>query len=62
MKKETIRELRKEHGLTQQQLADELGVDIRTVQYWEVKGRKVSAPKRKFIAKFFKMEEKDIDF
>ena len=30
-----IRDLRKENGLTQKQLADALQVDFRTVSFWE---------------------------
>lgn len=63
--KKTLKELRKEHHLTQQQLADELGVNIRTIQTWENKEYKrtrISPVKRKFVAKYFKVKEEDIDF
>lgn len=63
--KKTIKELRKEKGLTQQQLADELGVALRTIQGWENhhQGRGTISPvKRKFVAKYFKVKQEDIDF
>lgn len=35
MSKSTIRDLRKKHGLTQQELADKAGVSISSIQGWE---------------------------
>lgn len=60
--KKTIKELRKEKGLTQQQLADDLGVDIRTVRRWECHETKVPNTKSKFIAKYFEINKEEIDF
>ena len=34
-----IRELRKQHGLTQQGLADLLGIPKRTIESWEIGNR-----------------------
>lgn len=57
----TLRELRKNKGLTQQQLADELGTNTRNVQYWESTGVNSSMAK-KLISLYFKVPEKLIDF
>lgn len=65
MNKKTLKELRKERGLTQRQLADELGVALRTIQGWENhhKGRgKISPVKRRFIARYYHVSEEDINF
>lgn len=65
MSKKTLRELRKEHHLTQQELANELGVNTRTIQTWENKEynrTKISPVKRKFVSKYFNVKEEDIDF
>lgn len=60
--KKTIQELRKEKGLTQQQLADDLGVNLRTVGKWE--HREVNIPKttRKLLSFYFHVKEENIDF
>lgn len=60
--KRTIKELRKENNLTQGQLADGLGVDMRTIRRWEYHQSKVPNTKRKFIAKYFNIDEQNIDF
>lgn len=61
----TLKELRSERGITQKQLANDLGVTIRTIQGWENhhRGRgTISIVKRKFIAKYFNVNESDIKF
>lgn len=57
----TIKELRKERKLTQKQLAEELGTNIRTVQQWENNGVN-SAMTRKLISLYFNVSEKSIIF
>lgn len=57
----TIKELRKQNGITQQQLADRLGTNLRTVQNWENKGIG-STMTRKLISMFFNVPEPCIDF
>lgn len=60
--KKTITELRQDKNLTQGQLADELGVDIKTVNNWENFRTNVPKTRRKFIAKYFGVSENDIAF
>lgn len=43
MTPEQIRQLRQKKGLTQAQMADELGVHLRTYQQWEYGRRKPNA-------------------
>lgn len=57
----TLKDLRKNKGLTQQQLADELGTSARNVQYWENTGV-TSSMTKKLISLYFKVPEKLIDF
>lgn len=59
--KKTLKELRNEHGLTQQQLADELGVNVRTVQGWESGKRPISRNNKKFVALYFGIPEDELD-
>lgn len=58
----TLKELREEHHLTQKQLADELGVNIRTIGKWE--HNEVNIPKmtKKYIAQYFDINENNIDW
>lgn len=42
MKPQQVQELRQREGLTQQALADRLGVSVRTVKHWESGSRNVS--------------------
>ena len=60
--KKTIKELRKEKGLTQRQLADELGTDIKTINNWENGRTHMPKSRREFIAKYFNVTKKDIAF
>ena len=65
MRKKTLKGLRKERGLTQQGLANELGVNVRTIQTWENKEynrTRISPVKRKFVSKYFEVKEEEIDF
>lgn len=57
----TIKELRESRGLTQKQLAEELGTSTRTVQDWENNGVN-SAMGRKLISLYFNVSEKSIMF
>lgn len=60
--KKTIQELRKEKGLTQQQLANDLGVNLRTIGKWE--HHEVNIPQRthKLLSLYFHTKEENIDF
>lgn len=49
VKPEQIKELRTREGLTQQALADCLGVTVRTVKHWESGSRNVSLTAEKLI-------------
>lgn len=60
--KKTIQELRKAKRLTQKQLADELGFNIRTIKGWETKTRAISRANKKYLSLYFKVDEKYIDF
>ena len=51
--KEILKELRLEKGLSQKQLANELGVLERTVSYWESGSRECDFDTLILIAKFF---------
>lgn len=48
-----LKELRKEKGLTQQGLADELGITKRTYIYWEQGERQIKPDKAKKLADYF---------
>ena len=51
--KEKIVELRKEKGLTQQKLAEDLGFSRSAVTEWEVRGKEPSFDTLILIAKYF---------
>lgn len=57
----TIKELRESRGLTQKQLAEELGASMRAVQQWENHGVN-SAMAQKLISLYFNVPEKSIMF
>ncbi|WP_447584374.1 helix-turn-helix transcriptional regulator [Streptococcus pasteurianus] len=48
-----LKELRKEKGLTQQGLADEIGITKRTYIYWEQGERQIKPDKAEKLADFF---------
>lgn len=48
-----LKELRKEKGLTQQGLADEIGITKRTYIYWEQGERQIKPDKAQALADFF---------
>ena len=48
-----LRVLRQEKGLTQIELADEIGVDRRTVQYWEAGEKAPELAQREKLCEFF---------
>ncbi|HHJ9028614.1 TPA: helix-turn-helix domain-containing protein, partial [Streptococcus pyogenes] len=48
-----IKELRKEKGLTQQGLADDIGVHFRTLQNWENGKADIKSDKAQTLADFF---------
>lgn len=60
MLSETIKELRKQSRLTQQELADELGVTRSTLANWEC-GTRPKDENLKDIAEFFGCEIEDLE-
>ncbi len=48
-----LRELRKAKGLTQQEIADEIGVTKRTYIYWEKGERQIKPEKAQQLADYF---------
>lgn len=55
-----IRQLRKERGLTQEKLAENLGLNISYVAYIETGKRGLSLPVLFKVAKVFKVKVKDL--
>lgn len=60
MLSETIKELRKQSRLTQQELADELGVTRATLAHWE-NGRRPEEEHLEDIADYFGCEVEDLE-
>lgn len=56
---EVIRRIRENKDLTQQNIADELGVDKTTIIRWEQEGN-IKTPQLEKLAKAFKMELSDL--
>ena len=52
---ENLRNLRKDKGILQKDLANELGVMTRTVSYWETGGQECSLDMLILIAKYFEV-------
>ncbi|MCW1021153.1 helix-turn-helix transcriptional regulator, partial [Streptococcus anginosus] len=50
-----LKELRKEKSLTQQGLADEIGITKRTYIYWEQGERQIKPDKAQQLADYFKV-------
>ena len=50
---EKVRELRKKKGWAQEDLAQEIGVSLSTVQRWEKQGAKPTRLARRELAKLF---------
>ena len=48
-----LKELRKEKGLTQKELASELSIPLRTLQSWENGERKIKPDKAQALADYF---------
>ena len=61
MLSETIRELRVQKGLSQQELADALGVSRSTLAHWE-NGRRPEEEHLEDIADFFGCEVEDLEY
>lgn len=62
--KKTLKEVRKEKGFTQQRIADELGVNIRTYRNWEDKSLKkgVSVLAKKALISVLNIDESEIEW
>lgn len=60
--KKTIKELRLENNLTQEELADKLFVSWVSVSYWENNRSNVSKKRKNQIAAFFKVNVDDIEW
>lgn len=60
MTKKTLKQLRNERGLTQQQFADELGFARPTVARWELGTQQLKLSNKKLIALYFGVKEDDI--
>ena len=52
--REKIKELRKKRGLAQEDMAQEIGVSLSTIQRWERQGGKPSRLARRELKKAFK--------
>ena len=51
--KEKIRELRKKKNCTQEELAQEIGVSLSTIQRWEKQGGKPTRLARRVLGRLF---------
>lgn len=60
--KKTIKELRLENNLTQEELADKLFVSWVSVSYWENNRSNVSKKRKNQITAFFKVNVDDIEW
>ena len=58
----TLRQWRRAKEITQEQMADVLGIHVNTYQNWEDAPEKISIEKALEIAKFFKVGLEDISF
>lgn len=58
-KAKNLKYCRKKAGLTQQQLADELGVTLTTIRSWESKKTAMPVPSTKRVAKYFGLNYAD---
>lgn len=60
--KYTLKDLRKKKGLTQKQLASELGLGLRTVSKWENNPSTIVKHFQLLLSYFYGVSVKDIDF
>lgn len=61
MEKFTLKELRARHNLTQADVAESIGVCVRSVSLWEQKKRCPSLPKLRLLAEYFGVPMDAID-
>ena len=59
---ERLKQLRKEHHLTQQNVADRLGVKLRTYQYYEGKDDKSHRPDLETLVALADLFEVSVDY
>ena len=59
MSGEELRECRERLGLTQEQLAKQMGVHVMTVSRWERGARKIQTPIEKLVREILRREKVD---
>lgn len=52
--KEQVKELRRKNGWTQEEMAQEIGVSLSTIQRWEKRGGKPTRLPRRELEKLFR--------
>lgn len=55
-----VNELRKQAGLSQQALADQIGVMRKTISHWELGNHRISTDNAKKLSQFFQVSIDDL--